>query len=404
MDRQTKTKWTLSATAAMFAFAFLWSCVQDTSRTAFVPIDPVTSPSRAIRSTPPSLSAPAPVLTKPPMLGPPEPNLVILPPRISEPEIRVRLTDEEDRPPVIPSGKYRGRIDILRMPTGKYVAINALPLETYLQGVVAKELLPRWSPATFRAQAIAARTFALFELSATGRSKPWDVSDDQSSQVYGGIAGENAAARAAVAETRGQVLTATVGGRSGIFCARYSACIGGASQDPFEAWGDPSVPPLAAHLTGNVDANSPRFNWDRDFVATRADVTRCVRNWGSRNNFPYLQSLGDVVSVVIAQRNSVTRRPTELLLTDSAGKTATLRAEEFRLALMNDPIGKAPKPYSSNFEIRAEGTNFILYDGHGFGHGIGLSQWGAQNLATKGYTHTQILAYFYPGAGLQQMW
>jgi stage II sporulation protein D len=338
------------------------------------------------------------------MLGPVEPNLVILPPRISEPVIRVRLTDEEDRPPVIPAGKYRGRIDILRTPSDKYVAINSLPLETYLQGVVAKELLPRWSPATFRAQAIAARTFALFELTAIGRSKPWDVSDDQSSQVYGGIAGENAAARTAVAETRGQVLTATIDGKSGIFCARYSACIGGASQDPFDAWGDPSVPPLAAQLTGNVDANSPRFNWDRDFVATRADVTRCVRNWGLRNNYPYLESLGEVVSVVISKRNTGTRRPTEMLLTDNAGRTAPLRAEEFRLALMNDPLAKAPRPYSSNFEIRPEGDSFILYNGHGFGHGIGLSQWGAQNLATKGYTHTQILAYFYPGAGLQQMW
>jgi stage II sporulation protein D len=153
-----------------------------------------------------------------------------------------------------------------------------------------------------------------------------------------------------------------------------------------------------------VDDNDKRFNWDRDFAATQEDVTRCVRNWGARNNFPYLQALGNVVSVVISKRNLATRRPTELRLTDAGGKSAPIRAEEFRLALLNDPAGKAPKPYSSNFEIRAQGDTFVMYNGHGFGHGIGMSQWGAQNLALKGYTHTQILAFFYPGAGLQQMW
>jgi stage II sporulation protein D len=401
MNHQTRIMSRLPALAGMFIFAFAWSCVEDTTR---VPIHLVTPATRPVPSTTPLVATSKPVLAKPPMLGPLEPNIVVLPPRISEPEIRVRLTDEEDRPPVIPAGRYRGRIDILRVSTGGYVAVNVLPLETYLQGVVAKELLPSWSPAAFRAQAIAARTFALFELSAIGRSMPWDVSDDQSSQVYGGIAGENAAARAAVAQTRGQVLTVNIGGQRGIFCARYSACIGGASQDPADAWGDPSVPPLAAHLTGNVDQNSPRFNWNREFTATSADVTRSVRNWGVRNRLPYLQTLGNVVSVVISKRNSVTRRPAELLLTDNAGKTAPIRAEEFRLALMNDPDGKAPKPYSSNFEIRAQGDTFILYNGHGHGHGIGLSQWGAQNLAANGYSHTQILAYFYPGSDLRQLW
>ena len=285
-----KTNLATTSLLAIFVFAIMWSCVEDTSRTAIVPLSPAPLPRPSL---PPDLSLPKPFLAKPPMLGPVEPNMVVLPPRIDEPEIRVRLTDEEDRPPVIPAGKYRGRVDVLRLVTGKYVAVNSLPLESYLQGVVAKELLPNWSPATFRAQAIAARTFALFEMSADGRLKPWDVSDDQSSQVYGGIAGENAAARAAVAETRGQVLTVTIAGRTGIFCSRYSACIGGASQDPADAWGDPSVPPLAAHVTGNVDENSARYNWDRDFVATRADVTRCVQNWGARNNFPYLQALGE---------------------------------------------------------------------------------------------------------------
>jgi stage II sporulation protein D len=371
----------------------------------------MTSPAPAAPATAnPVPPRPAPVrLTKPPMLGPPEPAIVVMPASMPEPMIRVRLTSEEPQPPSIAKGKYRGRIDTVKLPNGKYVAVNVLPLDTYLQGVLAKELYGSWEPATYRAQAIAARTFALFSMMTDGRAKQWDVNDDESSQMYGGIAGETAKSRAAVAETRGQVLLATVGEaggkpKAGIFCARYSACIGGATQDPFDAWGDPSVGPLSARVVGNVDDNCDKYVWKTQFVATRADVTRSVQNWGVRNNFPHLQSLGLIVGVRIGKRNAATQRPTEFQLTDVNGRTAPIRAEEFRLALMNDPAGRAPKPYSSFFEIRAEGDTFVMYNGRGYGHGIGMSQWGAQALAKQGRTHPQILAFFYPGAELAQLW
>ena len=126
------------------------------------------APQPNFQPAPPSAAVPAVpkaiVLVKPPMLGPMGPNIVLLPARIGEPEIRVKLTAEQDRPPAIARNVYRGRIDIVHLADGKYVALNAVPLETYLQGVLARELLGSWNPAAFRAQAIAARTFALFEM------------------------------------------------------------------------------------------------------------------------------------------------------------------------------------------------------------------------------------------------
>ena len=190
---------------------------------------------------------------------------------------------------------------------------------------------------------------------------------------YGGISGEKPVARAAIDATRGQVLTALFQGREGIFCARYSACIGGASQDPFDAWGDATVSPLAAHLTGNVDANCDKFTWDRDFFVTTSDLTRCIRNWGEQNDLPPLARLATIKSVTIAKRNPTTNRPIQFLLTDTSGTQAVIRAEEFRLALKYDPLNRAAKPYSSNFDIRPDGDGFLMYNGHGFGHGIGLS-------------------------------
>jgi stage II sporulation protein D len=200
---------------------------------------------------------------------------------------------------------------------------------------------------------------------------------------------------------------AALNGKTGIFCSRYSACIGGKSQDPFEAWGDPPLPALSARDTGPVDDNSDKFNWDRDFVVSKVDATRCIQSWGERNHFDALAALargGRIESIAVNKRNAATGRPAELLLTDSAGRKALMRAEEFRISLLTDPAGRAPKLYSSNCDIRVQGDAFVMYNGHGYGHGIGMSQWGAQNLAKKGWNEARILAFFYPGAKLEELW
>jgi stage II sporulation protein D len=318
--------------------------------------------------------------------------------------IRVKLTDELSYRPTIRKA-YRGRIQIVSLPNGKFVAVNVLPIDAYLAGVLPKEILNSWSPEVFRAQAIAARTFALFQMLTDGKDKQWDVSNDVSSQMYGGIAGETAKSRAAVNATAGQVLTASLNGQTGIFCARYSACTGGATQDPFDAWGDPSLYPLAARKIGNVENISPsaHFFWPT-MIVDKTDLSRCIHNWGVRNSLPYLLALGPLKSVVISKRNPATGRPTEFTLTDASNRTAPIRAEEFRLALIYDPDGSVAKPYSSYFDIRDAGSAIELVNGRGYGHGIGMSQWGAQALALEGRTSGQILSFFYPGASVKELW
>ncbi len=159
-----------------------------------------------------------------------------------------------------------------------------------------------------------------------------------------------------------------------------------------------------AHLTGDVDDNCDKFRWDRDFFVSGSDLTRCIHNWGAENGFVALAGLGHIASVVISKRNPTTQRPTEFSLADASGRTSTIRAEEFRIALKDDPEGRAAKPYSSDFEIRPQADGFLMYHGQGFGHGIGLSQWGAEKLATQGYSSSRILSYFYPGARLKNLW
>jgi len=400
----SKQMWRLLFGCASLALlAILSSCRESSPDQPMIVPNPPTQPAPPRKNTP---DFPTPIkLEKPRLLGPTIPAIVVLPDKFAEPMIRVRLTDESETPPTIKKGAYRGKVEAIQLADGKYVAINTLALDSYLQGVLAKELYGSWDVETFESQAIAARTYALFQILTDSRSKPWDVTNDEGSQMYGGIAGETAKSRRAVADTRGQVLLAKSGKYSGVFCAFYSACHGGATQDPFEAWGDPQIAPLSARTTGNFENISPlaHYTWPTIAVA-KADITRCIHNWGQRNGFAYLASLGPIRTVTIAQRNPATRRPTQFTLTDTAGKTAPIRAEEFRLALVYDPSGVAPKPLSSWFEIQDAGDHINLVNGRGYGHGIGMSQWGAQALALQGKDHQQILTFYYPGATINQVW
>jgi stage II sporulation protein D len=347
-------------------------------------------------------------MEKPKVLGPKIPAIVVIPEQFAEPEIRVRVTGELDGPPALAGykSKYRGTVHSVRLPNGKYAVINTLSMDSYLQGVLAKELYGGWNAETYKAQAIAARTYAVFQLVVTdAKTRAWDVNNDESSQVYGGIAGETAKSKAAVAATRGQILFAKYKGHEGVFCTFFSACAGPASQDPYEAWGDASVGPLSARNLGNIDAmiEGSKYSWG-GLVISKSDVTRCVQSWGKRNDVAYLANIGPVVSVAVSKRNLSTNRPTEFAITDKLGKTVPIRAEEFRLSFIHDPSASAPKPLSSNFDVQDSGSSITLVNGFGFGHGIGLSQWGAEAMARRGSSYTQIIAYYYPGAIFKQAW
>ena len=344
-------------------------------------------------------------MEKPRMLGPVAPAIVLLPASMGEPTIRVKLTGEQATAPKIVAGKYRGTVDIIKLDNGKFVAVNTLPMDSYLQGVLAKELYGSWSVETYKAQSIAARTYALFQICiGDAAARGWDVNNDESSQMYGGIAGESSKSRAAVAATRGMVLQTVHNGQTGIFCAFYSACAGTASQDPWEAWGDSPVEPLRARKLGETDQIAPeKYNWTGISIG-KADIARCIQAWAVRNTIPYMMNLVGIASVTVGKRNAVTGRPTEFRLTDGRNRSVPIRAEEFRLALINDPAGAAPKPWSSHFDIQDAGDHIVLVNGHGYGHGIGLSQWGAEALARQGQGYGQILASYYPGATVRTAW
>ncbi len=352
---------------------------------------------------PPGFPTVPAMLPKPKILGALYPGIIHLASWMQEPWIRVRITQESVTPPYINAHLYRGVVRIVHLADGKYAAINSLPMESYLAGVLSRELYRNWLPATYRAQAIAARTYALYQIETFGRTHAWDVTGGQNSQVYGGKNAETPNAWNAVRATTGDIMETRDNQEMGLFCAFYSACNGGASQSAAEAWGDASIPPLVNRLFGTLDANCPEFTWPT-MTFSLAQITQAVTWWGQKNDLPYLAELGPVVSVRVTQRNPVTRRPMIITLTDNAGHVGKMRAEEFRLALALDPMRTVPAPPSSFFKIQPDGKNIQLVDGHGFGHGIGLSQWGDQTLAQRGWRARSILQTYYPHSWIHKEW
>ena len=172
---------------------------------------------------------------------------------------------------------YRGTYRLVAVSPGRFDVINDVDLDSYLKGVIAREMPSRWDIEAYKAQAIAARTYALYEV-ATAGSRYWHVYDDTRSQVYGGMASETSKAVQAVEQTSGVVLAYGPLGRERIFKAYFSSCCGGIGQSAADALGDADIPPLTERNVGALCNASPHFNWG-PVAFSKAELTRRVRAW-----------------------------------------------------------------------------------------------------------------------------
>ena len=213
---------------------------------------------------------------------------------------------------------HRGRYRLVPTSGGKFDVVNDVDVESYLQGVLARELLAPWHIEAYKAQAIAARTYALYEARTSGGGRHFDLYPDQRSQVYGGIAAETAKSRDAVESTRGIVLAYGPAGREKIFKAYFSSCCGGITQSAADAFGDPAIEPLSDQNVGPRCVASPRFNWG-PIVISRPELTRRIRAWGS-NNDRAERNLG-ALARIDPQYVNRWGRPIRFLVIDARGRS-----------------------------------------------------------------------------------
>lgn len=292
---------------------------------------------------------------------------------------------------------YRGQL-LLRPADGqRFVVDNHVPLEAYLAGVLARELPRLWHEEAYKAQAVAARTYVLYEMRHGGRTRDYDVHDDQRSQVYGGVVDETPKSIAAVLDTAGQVLVVGPAGVEHIFKAYYSSTCGGVTNpaEGLEAQ-DQQVAPLGGGVVCNDCSRAGRYRWAAVLLSKPAIYAALA------TAYPKLAALGSLEQVRLLS-TTPWGRPQWLELVGTGGRNERLRADDFRLALLRHGPPEAKSLYSMNCTVREAGAQFSFENGRGFGHGVGLCQYGAQGKALRGLKYHEILYAYYPGARIARI-
>ncbi len=305
-------------------------------------------------------------------------------------ELRIDPSKEGDV--AIDGHAYRGKFRLIPKSLNKFDVVNDVDIDSYLMGVLAKELLPAWHPSAYRAQAIVARTYAIYCARTSSAGAGYDLFSDTRSQVYGGISAESAKSRDAVEATRGIVVAAGEPGQERIFKAYFSSCCGGITQSAVVAFGDPPNEALSEQSNGNRCAISPHFSWG-PVKLSKAEVTRRLRLWGTRHDLPE-KSIGDVSKIEILSTNRY-GRPESFTVLDRSGRLYRLGCEDLRVAMGTDATDGNKLP--SSFCRPVNGIDTIQFaDGHGLGHGVGMCQWCAQAEATAGISHERIVLQAFP--------
>ena len=268
-------------------------------------------------------------------------------------------------------GDYRGAIELVRSTTNKLAVVNHVSVEDYLKGI--SEVPAAWPLEAQKAQAIAARTYALHQAAKNKDATTADLCDTDSCQVYNGLAKERRAGSeawlAAVAQTKHQVLLHD----NAPINAKYSSSNGGET-----------VAGPATYLKATPDpddARSPLHRW--------------------RASYPVAE-LARVVGLA-AEPAALTRQDQVIVATyfDADGNPIgeTIDVEQFRDRINNgfaSPPGLPLPVPSRRFDVQVE-AGLVHLDGRGWGHGIGLSQYGALGKAIRGMKAPDILAAYYGG-------
>lgn len=267
---------------------------------------------------------------------------------------------------------YRGSLQIINTKTGKLAAINIVNIEEYLKGVLYHEVSHRWPIEAIKAQAIASRTYALYQIQES-RHKHYDLYSDISSQVYNGVYAERYRTNNAVDQTMRRVLAWKGRPVPAFF---HSTCAGH-TEKAGNLWKIDIAP-----LTGVECAyckNSPHFTWSCELQVILLE--KSLKQAG------YI--IDTIDSIKPSRKNPSGRR--ENITFKGFNLSEILKAKDFR-QLIGPSFIK-----STNFDVSIKDKK-AYFRGKGWGHGAGMCQWGAFAMAKQKKTAKEILLYYYPGA------
>jgi len=288
----------------------------------------------------------------------------------------IKIVPEKDGAVKFNGGAYRGELRLIANPGGGLHVVNVLDLEGYLWGVIAGEMPTyKFHGEALKCQAVAARTYALWHMKTSGASF-YDVTDSpRDSQVYGGMELENKAARRAVDSTRGVILTF----EGKIIPAFYHSTCGGSTANIEKLWFYKADEPFKGVRCGYCNS-SKYYRWK---------VKMPVKEIESR-----LKAQGLEIKKItdIEHFGADAGGHGGFVEIRGSRQTKIVTAAKFRKII--NPSELKSSCFTASV---AEKGRQVIFEGKGYGHGVGFCQFGAAGLARLGRSYEKILLYYYPG-------
>ncbi len=272
---------------------------------------------------------------------------------------------------------YRGNI-IVSSAGNKINIINELKFEDYLKGILPKEASSSWNMEALKTQAVISRTYAAKNIGRHAK-EGYDVCATVHCQVYGGASCENKKCNLAVRDTTGEVVMY----RNALAETLFHAACGGHTDDPKYVWGWKQETP--AYLKGRKDKyckGNPHSSWTTDL--SESFIREKLNSAGYK--------IGKIKKISYSGKTTGKAAKT-ITIIHSKGKLS-LNAYTFRLAV------DAFKIKSTMFSGISKNKNNFVFKGKGWGHKVGLCQWGAKAMGDKKCSYKKILDYYYPGTDI----
>jgi len=269
--------------------------------------------------------------------------------------------------------RYRGMIEIHNV-VGKLYIINVIRINEYLYGVVPCEIISSWDIESLKAQAVAARTYTYYHL-INNKKTIYDLDCSNNFQVYKGFNAEKDATNTAVDETSGKI--AIYSGKP-ILAFFHSTC-GGKTMDNNHVWEGEKHDYLKS-VSCKFCNDSPYYTWETNLslYEIRESLSKKYRGVGKITGINFQWKDKRVISAVIRHsKNTIIK----------------LSGNDLRMLFPEKKIK------SMHFTAKKTKDGLIL-SGHGWGHGVGLCQWGAKGMAEKGANYKDILKYYYRGISI----
>jgi stage II sporulation protein D len=296
------------------------------------------------------------------------------------PHAALRVVAHRDGALAVNGSRYRGHLLVRRTRSGQLAIINHIPVDHYLYSVLGSETYRSWPRAALEAQAIVARSYAMWRM-AQRRGGDFDLRATVLDQNYLGVAKEAAEFRAAVDRTAGVVLLYQMK----LFRCYYHSTCGGHTEAVERVFPDAPLLPLSgarcAWCTG-----SKHYRWRREL--SKSALASALRTGGV--------AIQGLAALEVTARTPAGRAE-EVVVRTSDGRSLTFRGGDFRLK-----IGPQKLP-SVWFQLR-ETPGGYEFQGRGWGHGVGMCQWGSKGMADAGHSAADILRHYYPGATLQRIY